>query len=119
MDGQENKVYDTKHPTGISTSVPIVGSANPGNPVASVGEIEIPEASEWYQKGTAAASQHPMYRTTTATAYGARHNTVEFLPTSHHGKNNGFSQHLAGAGMYRDKGLNTTTDKKFLCQPST
>ncbi|XP_046423772.1 UPF0691 protein C9orf116 [Neodiprion fabricii] len=55
---------------------------------------------------------HPCYRSTSMD-YGWYSPTVHSVPTSYFPRNNGFSNHLGRAGMYRNCSLNTEMDKSF------
>ncbi|XP_065181425.1 piercer of microtubule wall 1 protein-like [Sycon ciliatum] len=69
---------------------------------------------DWFEGyGVKADKQHPMYRTTTASTYGARPPCAHTMPTKFRGKSQKFSEHLGRAGMYRNDSLHTTVDKKY------
>ncbi|ESO93983.1 hypothetical protein LOTGIDRAFT_209481 [Lottia gigantea] len=65
---------------------------------------------DWFQ-GYGGKQQHPMYRTTSASAYGSRAPSVHTLPTTFHGKSQQFSEKLGKCGMYRNHSLNTAKDQ--------
>ncbi|XP_013388415.1 UPF0691 protein C9orf116 homolog isoform X2 [Lingula anatina] len=67
--------------------------------------FEHPECFQGYGK-----REHPLYRTT-ANNYGMQPPSVHTMPTTFHCKSQKFSEHLGICGMYRDQGLNTSTDK--------
>ncbi|XP_033098714.1 UPF0691 protein C9orf116 homolog [Anneissia japonica] len=68
--------------------------------------FEHPECFEGYNS----KPQHPMYITSN-NVYGKKAPTVHTMPNSFHAKSQKFSQHLGNCGMYRNHGLNTSTDK--------
>ncbi|XP_071960401.1 piercer of microtubule wall 1 protein-like [Antedon mediterranea] len=68
--------------------------------------FEHPECFQGYNT----KSQNPMYRTTSM-EIGSRSPTVHHMPNSFHARSQQFSVHLGTCGMYRNHGLNTSTDK--------
>merc|ERR1712232_1534478 len=55
-------------------------------------------------------TSNPMYRTSAA-VYGGIAPSVHTMPTAFHGRSQGFSNHLAAAGMPVNRSLNTYTDR--------
>jgi len=68
-----------------------------------------PDLTEGY--GTSKRdTKNPMYRTS-AQVYGGIAPSVHTMPTAFHGRSQGFSNHLAAAGMPMNRSLNTHTDR--------
>jgi hypothetical protein len=55
-------------------------------------------------------TSNPMYRTS-AQVYGGLAPSVHTMPTAYHGRSQGFSNHLAAAGMPVNRSLNTHIDR--------
>ncbi|GAA6072272.1 UPF0691 protein C9orf116 homolog, partial [Tachysurus ichikawai] len=60
---------------------------------------------------------HLLYQTTSQT-YGSRKPTVHEMPTSFHGRQNRFSDHIMKSGMSRDSGINTWLEKSRITGPN-
>jgi len=75
-------------------------------------DVDLPmkfDNPEWL-RGYGGIPQHPLYRTST-NDYGKNAPNVHTSQTKFKGKSQEFTNKLALAGMYRDHGLNTSTDK--------
>ncbi|XP_066500656.1 piercer of microtubule wall 2 protein [Hoplias malabaricus] len=60
---------------------------------------------------------HPLYQTSNQ-IYGGRKPTVHEMPTTFHGSQRKFSEHILRSGMYRDNGFNTSLEKNLVTGPS-
>lgn len=104
----ETKFYDSKTPPKPQAC------HLPGNVVFSCTHppLQTPpqRSSDPWFNGYGGMPQNPLYRTT-ANDYGSGLPDARTMPTTFHGLANGFSVHLSETGMYRDHGLNTSTDK--------
>ncbi|XP_013388414.1 UPF0691 protein C9orf116 homolog isoform X1 [Lingula anatina] len=84
---------------------------NLGNPVYTCrNNYQMPQPREDECFQGYGKREHPLYRTT-ANNYGMQPPSVHTMPTTFHCKSQKFSEHLGICGMYRDQGLNTSTDK--------
>ncbi|XP_026989031.1 UPF0691 protein C9orf116 homolog [Tachysurus fulvidraco] len=68
-------------------------------------------------KGYSKKRVHLLYQTTSQT-YGSRKPTVHEMPTSFHGRQNRFSDHIMKSGMSRDSGINTWLEKSRITGPN-
>ncbi|XP_041031267.1 uncharacterized protein LOC121270030 [Carcharodon carcharias] len=80
---------------------------NPGNPIFSC-MAKIPTSS--YSPVPFVKPQNPLYRTTSA-AYGSNQPTCETAPSVYKPLSQSFSAILLSGGMYRNRSLNTGSDR--------
>lgn len=93
--------------------------------MAGVGEAKPELTSDYYRtanlpdrfndpaslKGYSESGKHPIYQTSSS-KYGGTAPSIHTMPNQFHGKSSKFSSHLTKSGMFENKGLNTTMDKK-------
>ncbi|XP_034162706.1 piercer of microtubule wall 1 protein isoform X2 [Pangasianodon hypophthalmus] len=61
---------------------------------------------------------HPLYQTTNQ-IYGSKKPTVHEMPTTFHGSQRKFSDHILKRGMFRDNGFNTSLEQSRITGPNT
>ncbi|KAM8933796.1 piercer of microtubule wall 1 protein [Pelodytes ibericus] len=71
---------------------------------------------ETWRRGYRSKAGNPLYRTTNQT-YGSKPPTVHEMPTTFNSSSSKFSDLGTECGMYRNHGLNTSTEKSYVSGP--
>lgn len=101
-----NAVFST---STMRTSQLYKGDSIYDNDKALPERFDNPELTKGYGSSKRETS-NPMYRTT-ASGYGGIAPSTHTMPTQFHGRSQGFSNHLAAAGMPVNRSLNCFTDR--------